>query len=60
MNTEYEIRIIEVDVDKVVRRLEELGAEKVGVYDFRRYTYDIIQEKVDTWQGLGQMVKRQR
>ena len=30
MNTEYEIRILEVDVENLTRKLENLGAKKVG------------------------------
>ncbi|HAN09446.1 MAG TPA: hypothetical protein DCP90_02405 [Clostridiales bacterium] len=49
MNTEYEIRVLEVDVDKVVRKLDELGAEKIGEYDLKRCTYDFTPVKENSW-----------
>lgn len=45
MNTECEIRILDVDVDEVINKLNELGAKKVGEYDFKRYVYGIIPEQ---------------
>ena len=33
MNTEYEIRILNIDVDKVINNLLEIGATKVGEYN---------------------------
>ena len=30
MNTEYEVRILEIDKDIFIKKLENLGAEKVG------------------------------
>lgn len=42
MNTECEIRILNINVEELVEKLEELGAEKLGEYDQKRYVYDVI------------------
>jgi adenylate cyclase class 2 len=42
MNTECEIRILDIDIDDITNKLEELGAEKIGEYNQKRYVYDII------------------
>ena len=47
MNTEYEIRILNVDVDNVVNMLEDMGAKKIGSYNQRRYVYDIMPNQSD-------------
>ena len=47
MNTEYEIRILEIDVDKLIHTLESMGAKKVGEYFQRRYVYDLIDGSSD-------------
>ncbi len=40
MNTEYEVRILEIDKDTFINKLEELGAEKAGDFFQKRYVYD--------------------
>ena len=40
MNTEYEVRILEIDKDIFIKKLENLGAEKVGDFFQKRYVYD--------------------
>lgn len=47
MNTEYEIRILNIDVDKIIYKLEDMGAKKIGSYNQRRYVYDIMPNKSD-------------
>ena len=42
MQIEYEIRILDIDVDKVMHTLDEMGAKKIGEYSQRRYVYDIV------------------
>lgn len=49
MNTEYEVRVLEVDVDKIVKKLEELGATKVGEWEQKRYVYDFNPKRVNQW-----------
>lgn len=40
METEYEARILDIDVDKVIHTLESMGATKKGDYFQRRNLYD--------------------
>lgn len=47
METEYEVRILEIDVEDVIKRLEKIGATKEWDSLQRRYVYDFI-PKVDT------------
>ena len=47
MNTEYEVRILNIDVDKVIHTLESIGATKIGEYFQRRYVYDLIDGSSD-------------
>lgn len=49
MNTEYEIRILEVDVEKITHKLETLGAEKVGDWFQKRYVYDFTPKRENQW-----------
>lgn len=49
MKTEYEVRTLNVDFDAVIRKLEAIGAEKVGVYHQKRYVYDFIPEEKGRW-----------
>ena len=41
MKTEYEIRILEIDKEEVIRKLEELGAKKIGEFNQKRYVYNL-------------------
>ena len=41
MKTEYEIRILEINKDEIIKKLEELGATKKGFYEQKRYVYDL-------------------
>ena len=49
MKTEYECRILDIDVDKLQKKLLELGAEKIKERKMRRYVYDIAKSKVKSW-----------
>ncbi|NTW45878.1 MAG: CYTH domain-containing protein [Candidatus Moranbacteria bacterium] len=49
MKTEFEGRILGVDPEALVRILEELGAEKVGEYLYRRHIYDLEPGKDEAW-----------
>lgn len=40
MNTEYEVRILEIDKNDFIKRLEQLGAKKEEDFFQRRYVYD--------------------
>ena len=47
MHTEYEVRILEIDKDKVIKKLEELNAKFEWDKIQKRYVYDFI-PKIDT------------
>ena len=49
MKTEYEIRILEVNKDEMMRKLEELGAEKIGEFEQKRYVYDLKPRENGKW-----------
>lgn len=49
MKTEYEVRVLEIDVEKLIHRLEKLGAKKVGDWNQRRYVYDIDSNSKSRW-----------
>ena len=46
METEYEVRVLDIDVNKLIVKLEELGATRIGEYFQRRYVYD-FNPKID-------------
>ncbi len=49
MHTEIEERILEVDKDKIIKKLEELKATKVGEWYQKRYVYDFIPKRESEW-----------
>ena len=49
MTTEYEIRILEIDKEKIIEKLEELGAKKIGEFNQKRYVYDLKPVQEDKW-----------
>lgn len=49
MKTEYEVRVLEIDKEQLVSKLEELGAKKEGEYFQRRYVYDFIPKRENEW-----------
>ena len=51
-NIEHEAKILEVNVDVVRKKLEGLGAKKVGDYTFRRYVFDTIPATENRWVRL--------
>ncbi len=52
MKTEYEIRVLEIDKQEWIKKLESLGAVKKGEYNFRRYTYDFNPLQENKWVRL--------
>ncbi len=48
METEFEVRILDIDVEQIKNKLEEVGAKKHLERSMRRYVYDINDNK-DTW-----------
>ena len=49
MNTEYEIRVLEIDKEKLIKKLEELGAEFKGDNEQKRYVYDFNPINENKW-----------
>ena len=49
MKTEYEVRVIEIDKDEIIKKLEKLGAVKKGEYFQKRYVYDVKPENKSRW-----------
>lgn len=49
MHTEYEVRILEIDVEHVIQKLESLGAEFQWDHLQKRYVYDFIPKLDGKW-----------
>lgn len=52
MNIEYEARILDIDKDKLIKRLRDLNARFVGEFDQKRYVYNIIPKADGKWLRL--------
>lgn len=51
-NIEYEAKILNVSSSKIKKKLKDLGATKVGDYNFRRYVFDTIPQTAAKWVRL--------
>ena len=40
MHTEYEVRVLDIDTEKIILKLEALGAEKIAEFDYKRRVYN--------------------
>lgn len=49
MKTEYEVRVLEINKEEIIKRLEELGATKIREYNFKRYVYDLKPADNQKW-----------
>lgn len=49
MKTEYEVRILEIDIEDVINKLESLGATLKGKYEQKRYVYDLNPAEKGKW-----------
>ena len=49
MKTEYEVRVLEIDKDELIRKLESLNATKVGEFNQKRYVYYTIPKENGKW-----------
>lgn len=49
MKTEYEIRILEINKQDIIKKLEKLGAEKKGEFEQKRYVYDLRPVENGKW-----------
>ena len=49
MKTEYEIRILEINKEEMIKKLEELGAIRKGKFEQKRYVYDLRPVEKGKW-----------
>lgn len=49
MNTEYEIRILEINKEEFIKKIVSLGAKHIGDFDQKRYVYDVKPINPDKW-----------
>lgn len=49
MDIEYEVRFLEIDKEKIIKRLEELGAIKKGEFNQKRYVYNLVPSQDGKW-----------
>ena len=49
MNIEIEERVLDIDVEKIIAKLETLGATKVGEWHQKRYVYDFNPVRENEW-----------
>ena len=49
MHTEIEERVLEINKEEIIKKLEELKAEKVGEWHQRRYVYDFNPKRENEW-----------
>ena len=52
MHTEIEERVLEINKEEVIKKLEELGATKKGEWFQKRYTYDFTPKRENQWLRL--------
>ncbi len=52
MQTEYEVKILDIDVEKVRKKLHNYGATALGKKNFLRNTYDLDDNNVHKWLRL--------
>jgi adenylate cyclase class 2 len=49
MHTEFEVRVLEIDADKIIKKLDELHATFLWDKIQRRYVYDLIPKVENKW-----------
>ena len=49
MHTEFEERVLEINVDETIKKLESLGATKVGEWFQKRFVYDFTPKRENEW-----------
>lgn len=49
MHTEFEVRILDIDKEKIIERLEELNAKKVAEFDYKRRVYNFNPPTDNKW-----------
>ncbi|TKJ17778.1 adenylate cyclase [Candidatus Woesearchaeota archaeon B3_Woes] len=49
METEFEVKILDIDVEQIKNKLEEVGAKKHLERSMKRYVYDVVSTHKHTW-----------
>jgi len=49
MKTEFETKILDIDVNKMISKLESLSAKKIKEKNQKRYIYDFSPKKDNSW-----------
>ena len=49
MATEYEVKVLDIDTEGIISRLNNLGAEKIGEKNMRRYVYEFSPKRASSW-----------
>jgi adenylate cyclase class 2 len=49
MNTEYEIRILEINKEEFIKKIMSLGAKHIGDFEQKRYVYDVKPINPNKW-----------
>ena len=49
MRSEVEERVLEIDKDSIIKKLSEVGAQKIGEWYQKRYVYDFIPKRENEW-----------
>jgi len=52
MQTEFEVKILDIDVDEIIAKLESLGAKKIREKNQKRFVYDFNPVKENSWVRL--------
>lgn len=52
MNTEYEVRVLEINKEDLISKLESLGATFKGDWYQKRYVYNVVPKKDSQWLRL--------
>ena len=49
MHTEYEVRVLEIDVETIIKKIENVGAKFQWDHLQKRYVYDFIPKIDGKW-----------
>ncbi len=49
MHIEYEARILEIDKEKLIKKIEHLGAKKIAEFNYKRRVYDFNPKCDNKW-----------
>ena len=52
MHTEYEVRILDINKDEIIKKLENLGAQKVSEFNYKRRVYNFNPPTDHKWVRL--------